>query len=324
MRRSRRRFWKSEHDADKNTAYATLYHVLVKFIKILAPFTPFVPEVIYQNLVRSVRPQAYESVHHTAWPIYDEAAMDANLLDQMELARQVASLGLAARNSAGLKVRQPLAKVLAYAGSKRSLDEEFVLIIKDELNVKGFDFVEQANQLVRYQIMPDNKLLGPRFGAAFPKVRAALLETDANAIAAEVQAGLNVTLEVDGKQVELAPEEILVQTHPLEGLAVAADKLMTVAVDSNVTPELRSEGLAREVVRRIQAMRKEAGFDISDRITTYYQASGEFAEVFQTWGDYIKAETLSTRLNAGEAPEGAYVEIHEVDGQELKLGVKRN
>jgi isoleucyl-tRNA synthetase len=324
VRRSRRRFWKSEHDADKNTAYATLYHVLVKFIKILAPFAPFVPEVIYQNLVRSVRPQAYESVHHTAWPIYDEAAMDANLLDQMELARQVASLGLAARNSAGLKVRQPLAKALAYAGSKRSLDEEFVLIIKDELNVKGFDFVEQANQVVRYQIMPDNKLLGPRFGAAFPMVRAALLETNANAIAAEVQAGLNVTLEVEGKQIELSPEEILVHTHPLEGLAVAADKLMTVAVDANVTPELRAEGLAREVVRRIQAMRKEAGFDISDRITTYYQASGEFAEVFQTWGDYIKAETLSTRLVEAEPPKGVYVETHEVDGEKLLLGVKRN
>ena len=122
VRRSRRRFWKSEHDADKNTAYATLYHVLVKFARLLAPFTPFVTEVIYQNLVRSVYPQAYESVHHTAWPKHDAAAVDADLLDQMDLARQVASLGLGARNSAGLKVRQPLAKVLAYAGGKRDLD----------------------------------------------------------------------------------------------------------------------------------------------------------------------------------------------------------
>ncbi len=324
VRRSRRRFWKSEHDADKNTAYATLYHVLVKFIKLLAPFTPFAPEAIYQNLVRSVRPEAYESVHHTAWPKHDETAIDAGLLEQMELARQVASLGLAARNGAGLKVRQPLSKALAYAGGKRTLGDEFVAIIQDELNVKGFDFVEQASQLVRYQIMPDNKLLGPRFGSEFPKVRAALLAADANAIAANVQAGLNSTIEVDRKQVELAPEEILLQTHPLEGLAVAADKQMTVAVDASVTPELRAEGLAREVVRRIQAMRKEAGFDIADRITTWYLAKGEFAEVFQTWGDYIKAETLSTKLESDEPLEGAYVETHEVDGLELKLGVKRN
>jgi isoleucyl-tRNA synthetase len=324
VRRSRRRFWKSEHDADKNTAYATLYHVLVKFIKILAPLTPFAPEAIYQNLVRSVRSGAYESVHHTAWPIYDETAIDVKLLDQMDLSRQVASLGLAARNSAGLKVRQPLAKALAYAGGKRSLDEEFVAIIKDELNVKGFEFVDQASQLVRYQIMPDNKLLGPRFGALFPKVRTALFAANAGEVTDSVQAGLKVTLEIDGKQLELAPEEILVQTHPLEGLAVAADKLMTVAVDAKVTPELRAEGLAREVVRRIQAMRKEAGFDIADRITTFYKAEGEFAEVFQTWGDYIKAETLTTKLEAGKLPEGAYTETHEVDGLEFRISIKRN
>jgi isoleucyl-tRNA synthetase len=324
VRRSRRRFWKSEHDADKNTAYATLYHVMVKFTKLLAPFTPFAPEAIYQNLVGSVSSVAYESVHHTAWPKYDESAIDAKLLDQMDLARQVASLGLAARNGAGLKVRQPLAKALAYAGGKRTLEEEYVSIIMDELNVKGFNFVEQASQLVRYQVLPDNKLLGPRFGAEFPKVRSALAAADTKSVVADVQAGLNVALEVDGKQVELAPEEILVQTHPLEGLAVAADKLMTVAVDANITPELRAEGLAREVVRRIQAMRKEAGFDIADRITTFYQARGEVTEVFRTWGGYIMSETLSTRLVGEEPPEGAYLETHEVDGQELRLGVKRN
>jgi len=324
IRRSRRRFWKSEHDADKNEAYATLYHVLVKFARLLAPLTPFVTEAIYQNLVRSVYLQAYESVHHTTWPVYDPAVIDQELLDGMQLARQVASLGLAARNSAGLKVRQPLARALAYAGGQRSLSDELVEIITDELNVKGFAFVEQASQLVRYQVLPDNKLLGPRFGASFPKVRQALQSADPNAVAASVQAGLLVSLEVDGQTVELAAQEILVQTHPAEGLAVAADKLVTVAVDAAVTPELRLEGLARELVRRIQAMRKDAGFDISDRITTCYQASGEFVEVFQVWSAYIQSETLSTRLVAGEAPAGAYTETHNIEGQELKLGVMRN
>jgi isoleucyl-tRNA synthetase len=242
----------------------------------------------------------------------------------MELARQVASLGLAARNSAGLKVRQPLARALAYAGGKRSLSEELVEIITDELNVKQFSLVEQASQLVRYQVLPDNKLLGPRFGASFPKVRLALQSADPNVVAASVQDGLPVSLEVDGQMVELSAQEILVQTHPAEGLAVAADKLVTVAVDAAITPELRAEGLAREVVRRIQAMRKEAGFDISDRITTFYQASGEFAEVFQAWSAYIQAETLSIRLVAGEAPARAYTEAHNIEGQELKLGVMRN
>lgn len=324
VRRSRRRYWKSEHDADKNTAYATLYHVMVKFARLLAPFTPFVTEEIYQNLVRSVYPQAYESVHHTAWPEQDAAAVDTTLLEQMELARQVASLGLGARNSAGLKVRQPLAKVLAYAGDKRALEEPFVAIIMDELNVKQFAFVEKASDLVGYRILPDNKVLGPRFGARFPQVRAALAAKDPGEVASMVGAGQSVSLDLSDGPVVLTPEEIQVLTQPLEGLAVASDKTMTVAVDAQLTPELRAEGLAREVVRRVQAMRKDAGFNIEDRITTYYQASGEMAQVLQTWSEYIKAETLSTGLLGGEGPEGAYRETHQVDGETLGLAVKRN
>ncbi len=324
MRRSRRRFWKSEHDEDKNTAYATLYHVMVKFIRLLAPFIPFVTETMYQNLVRSARPEAYESVHHTAWPLIDVPAINQDLLDQMALARQVASLGLSARNTAGLKVRQPLAKVLVHAAGKRRLTPEMVEIVTDELNVKALEFVDEAGALVEYNILPDNKLLGPRFGAQFPNVRAALATLDPAKIAASVAAGQTFTLDLDGETVELAPEELLIETRPAAGLAVAADKLATVAVDATLTPELKAEGLAREVVRRIQSMRKDAGFDIADRITTYYSAGEVLAAVFQTWGEYIQSETLTTELVGGEPPEGAYTETQRVDGQELVIGVKRN
>ncbi len=323
VRRSRRRFWKSEQDQDKRMAYATLYHVVVKLIRLLAPFIPFVTEAIYQNLVRSVRPTAYESVHHTSWPITDEKAVDSALEEQMGLARQIASLGLSARNSAGLKVRQPLAKVFAYAGKTKTLLPELVEIIKDELNVKAFEFVEKAEQLVTYQILPDNKLLGPKFGAQFPKVRAALAEMEASKVAALMQAGLSVPLNVDGQTVELEANEILVQTKPAEGLAVAFDKLVTVAIDTNVTPELRAEGLARELVRRIQAMRKEAGFNIEDRISTYYQADEALAEIFRTWGDYIKAETLTVNLLAETPPAESYQESHQIDQHKVLIGVKR-
>jgi isoleucyl-tRNA synthetase len=326
VRRSRRRFWKSEHDQDKDAAYATLYHVLVKLIKLLGPFIPFMTETIYQNLVRAVQPDAYESVHHTAWPQADPSTVDEPLLEQMALARQVASLGLSARNGAGLKVRQPLAKVMVYAGdaARRTLRDELVDIVTDELNVKAFEFVEDARQLVTYRILPDNKLLGPKFGARFPALRNALAAADPYKVAGSVAAGLPLSLEVDGEMVELAPEEILVSTQPAAGLAVAADKLATVAVDATVTPELRLEGLAREVVRRVQAMRKDAGFDIADRISTYYVASGELAQVFSAWGDYVKAETLTTNLVAAPPPEGAYTETHKLEGEELVVGVKRN
>jgi isoleucyl-tRNA synthetase len=325
VRRSRRRFWKSEQDTDKQTAYATLYHVLIKLGKLLAPFTPFVTEVMYQNLVRSVQPEAYESVHHCDWPQVDEAAIDGELLGQMALARRIASLGLGARGSANIKVRQPLAKAMAYVGDARAeLSDELVAIVADELNVKQFEFVAEEGALVSYRLLPDNKLLGPKFGSRFPKVRAALAAADPGTVVNRVRAGLSVTLEVDGGSVDLAPEEVLIQTQPAEGLAVAADKGVTVAVDAVITPELAAEGLAREVVRRVQTMRKDAGFNIEDRITTWYVAAGELADVMLAWGDYIRAETLSRDLVAGQPPADAYAETHKIEGASITLGVRRN
>ena len=321
VRRSRRRFWKSEADADKNAAYATLYHVLVKLARTLAPFTPFVSEVMYQNLVRGVCPAAHESVHHTRWPQVEAAQLDDSLLEQMALARRVASLGLSARSGANLKVRQPLSKVLVHAGQS-VLRPELVEIVEDELNVKAFEFVAEEGQLVRYKVLPDNKLLGPRFGARFPQLRQALAAADPAKVAACARAGMPYPLELDGETVELSPAEVLVSTEPAPGLAVAADKYTTVAIDSTLTPELRREGQARELVRRIQDMRKKAGFNIEDRISTWYQAEGELAEVFTAWGAYIAAETLTTRLEAGAAPQGTYTENHEIDGEDVLISVK--
>lgn len=326
VRRSRRRFWKSEHDADKNEAYATLYHVLVKLTRLLAPFTPFVTETMYQNLVRGVREDARESVHHTRWPVVDGAVIDNRLLDEMALARLAASLGLAARSSANLKVRQPLAKAMMYAGGGKTLSPELVEIVMDELNVKAFTFVEEAGRLVNYRVLPDNKLLGPKFGQLFPKVRAALTSLDASAVSAAVLAGEPVKVDVDGQTVELAPNEVLVQTSPVEGLAVATDKGISVAVDATLTPELRAEGLAREIVRRVQDMRKKAGFNIEDRIRTYYQVAAPsdlMRDVLASWTDYLRAETLTIELANSQPPEGAYVEEHQVDGETITLGVKR-
>ncbi len=327
VRRSRRRFWKSEHDSDKNAAYATLYHVLVKLARVLAPFTPFVTESMYQNLVRCVRQDAYESVHETRWPQVDVQAMDATLLEQMALARQVASLGLAARSANNLKVRQPLGKAMAYAGGGKTLQPELVEIVTDELNVKEFTFVEEAGKLVNYRVLPDNKQLGPRFGSLFPKVRAVLAAQDAAKVAAAVQAGVSLTLEVDGQTVELAPTDVVVQTMPVEGLAVATDKGISVAIDATLTPELKAEGLAREIVRRVQDMRKKAGFNIEDRITTYYQVEGPselLQNVLANWTDYLCAETLTTQLVNGAPPDGAYTEDQQVEGDTLKLAVQRN
>jgi len=331
VRRSRRRFWKSEHDQDKNAAYATLYHVLVKMARLMAPFTPFVTEQIYQNLVRGARDGAHASIHHTRWPKVETRPGDESLLEQMGMARQVASLGLGARSAANLKVRQPLGKVMVFAGSGRGqnslrgLAQEMVDIITDELNVKAFEYVEDEGRLVNYRILPDNKILGPKHGGLFPKIRAALAAENPLSVAARVQAGEAVMVSVEGTAVELQASEIVVQTSPREGLAVAFDKGVTVAIDANLTPELRAEGAAREIVRRIQDMRKKAGFQIEDRIRASYQLPAESAlrAVFQGWAGYLCAETLAVEIGEQAAPQGAYVETQEIEGEQVTLAVVR-
>jgi isoleucyl-tRNA synthetase len=280
---------------------------------------------MYQNLVRNVFPDAYESVNHTDWPEADENAIDEDLVYQMDLARRVASLGLSARSNAGLKVRQPLSKVLAHVSEgSAELSDELVAIVADELNVKGMEFVAEADELIRYKVLPNNKLLGPKFGADFPKVRAALAALDPADVAAQVTAETPIHFEVDGLSISLSPEEVLVSTEGAEGMSVAADKMVTVAIDTVLTPALKAEGLAREIVRRIQAQRKNADFNIEDRITTWYLAPEDWIEVFEIWGEYIQAETLTTKLVAGEPPEDAFVEKHKVEGQEFTIGVKQN
>ncbi len=298
VRRSRRRFWKSEHDADKNAAYATLYHVLVKLAGLLAPFTPFVTEVMYQNLVRGVRSGAYDSVHHCRWPEVDAAALDEGITGQMTLARTVASLGLGARSSANIKVRQPLAKAFVHAGGWSGiLGDEVGDIIKDELNVKELEFVEQEDALVRYRLTADPRKLGPRLGALFPRVRAALAQVDVAAVVRATRAGESVTLDVDGQEVAVAPDEVTIHTESPEGLAVASDHGITVAIDAVITPELRDEGLVRDLVRYVQTLRKDVDYALDQRITVgLFGLSAEARQAVERYQGYLVAETLATAV----------------------------
>jgi isoleucyl-tRNA synthetase len=334
VRRSRRRFWKSEHDSDKDAAYATLYQVLTTLIRLLAPFTPFATEVMYQNLVRGVDPTAPESVHHCAWPEAAEAAIDQALLEQMDLARRIASLGLGARGSANIKVRQPLAKVLVHVSELANqrmgdLSTELSAIVVDELNVKSLEFVPEAGQLVTYKVLPNLKLLGPKLGKQLAAVRQAIEAANPAELVAKIQAGDTVTLSEDVKVViesqpiELKPEELVIQTQPAEGLAVAADKVITVGIDVVITDALADEGLARELVRRVQNMRKDAGFDIADKIVIYYQAEGAVHRVFKAWAETIQAETLAMEIDHQLIPEAAFQRKEKVDGLDVMLGVQR-
>jgi isoleucyl-tRNA synthetase len=329
VRRSRRRFWakagaSEASDVDKNAAYSTLYHVLVTLSKLLAPFTPFVTEVMYQNLVRSVKIDAPQSVHHCDWPEADAAALaeSRELLEQMELARQVVTLGHAARAQSNVKVRQPLSKVVVFAPGRGDDLMAMRDLVVDELNVKALEVAQEAGELVGYRLLPVNKILGPKYGKLFPKIRAALSAVeDPAAAATALEAGDSLAVNVEGQSIELDPGEVLVQTEARAGLAVLSEGGVTVAMDTELTPELLSEGLAREVVRRVQTLRKEADFQLDDRIITTYETDAELTAVIVDWAGYIKTETLSDELVPAPPRSNGHSDNYEVEGHPLTLGV---
>jgi isoleucyl-tRNA synthetase len=251
--------------------------------------------------------------------------VDDALLEQMSLARRIASLGLSARGNANIKLRQPLARVFAFVGGAKSeLNDDLVNIVVDELNVKALEFAQEEGTLVKYRVLPDNKTLGPKFGARFPQVRAALSELPPSDVARRVNAGQPVVLNVDGETIELAPNEVLVQTQPAAGFAVASDEGLTVAVDTTLTPELQAEGLAREFVRQVQTMRKDAQFNIEDRIVTQVESdSTKVREMLDKFGDYVRRETLSTELAEGALTGDFYSTEAKLDGEKARIGIKR-
>ncbi len=318
VRRSRRRFWKSVGDSDKQAAYLTLYEVLVTFAKLLAPMLPFVTEALYQNLVRSVDDSAPESIHHCAYPTADEATIDHELLNDVAISRAAVALGHSIRSSSSVKVRQPLGKaIVVVTHDQRDSVERTKDIIADELNVKSVELAENEADFVTYKLLPDNKKLGPKFGQKFPQVRAALQSADGFAVAHAVRSGQSVTL----GEFTLAPDEILVTPQPREGFAIASEGGVVVALDTHITPELKSEGQAREVVRRVQDLRKQAGFEISDHIELTYQADSDVKAAIEQWATYIQSETLADSMTEGE-PQGA-VDEGEIDGIRVKLGVMK-
>jgi len=323
VRRSRRRFWKSEADADKAAAYATLYHVMVTLSKLLAPFIPFTAEAMYQNLVRSVDAAAPASVHHLFYPTADAAALDRRLLDKMRLAIDTAAVGRSARNVSG-KLRQPLAAAKVFVGSAQQRQDlaELADVLAEEINVKVIEIVTEVGELVNFKLLPNNRALGPKLGPLFPAVREALAQLDPAVAAAALQAGQPLELRVNGQVVSLSGEDVVVQTESRGGLAVASEKGVTVAVDPHLTPELVQEGYARDLVRTINDMRKNAGLDISDRIALAYEAEGDVAAAVVAFADTIKQETLATQLSAGML-DNSYRQEVEVGGSRVALALRK-
>jgi isoleucyl-tRNA synthetase len=326
-RLSRRRIWEDDPDA-----LGTMYHCLVTLSHLLAPMMPYLAEEMYQNLVRGVdaRARVADSVHLSRWPVVDEALIDEALSADMALARRVTSLGHAARQLAGLKVRQPLARVVirTMQPEEREVLARLQVYVLDELNVKALAFVDAPDDLVHVEVHPLSKRLGPRLRDRFPPLRQALSEMDQAALAARFRAGETVTVEVEGQAHPVGPEDVELRTCPREGYSVAEDGGYVVAVTTELTPELLAEGRARDLVRQVQQLRKDAGLAVSDRIVTYLGDVPPVRSVLERFGDYLRSETLTVDLRV--VPVGQWDRVvdglssiaFELDGQEVRVALE--
>ena len=322
VRRGRDRYWGSEMTADKIAAYQTLYTVLVTMSKLTAPFTPFMAESIYQNLVRKVDADAPESVHLCLFPVCDETMIDAELEKDMEVVLKAVNLGRAARNSANLKIRQPLSTM--YIKSELQLPEEMCALIEDELNVKDVQFVTDARAFTTYQIKPQMRTLGPRYGKLLGKIGQHLAAADGNEVVDELNAGRNYEFDLEGTHVSLAREDMLIAPIQKPGYVAQNEGEFTVVLDANITEALKREGYLREVISKVQTMRKEAGFEVIDRITVYVSGSKLIEEIVSGDEAALKDGVLATSVALSAAPEDAYSKEWDLNGEKAVLGVRKN
>ncbi|MDE2715641.1 MAG: isoleucine--tRNA ligase [Chloroflexota bacterium] len=316
VRRSRRRFWKSEVDTDKVAAFATLHECLTTLVKLMAPFVPFVTEEIYQNIGRNGE---RESVHLEDWPVADESLIDTRLDDATRLAMRLSSLGRAARSKAGIKVRQPVASVAfkLRTDAERELLEQVSPQVRDELNTKEISVLDDVSTVANLEIKPNFQLLGPKYERDVGRVAGAISKAEPSEVFRKVSANRQVTL----GDYTLEPDEIVVSATDKQGYSVIAEQGYSAAVTTELTADLELEGRARELVHQVQNMRRDAGFDIADRITTYYTGDTGIDEVIAAHGGYIRQETLSDDLVRSAPPEEAHAESHRINGMEADLGV---
>ncbi len=324
VRRSRRRFWKGEDDQDKKAAHSTLYECLVTVTKLTAPFTPFIAEALYQNLVVNVSKGAPVSVHLADWPEHREELIDRDLSERMSAARRVVGLGRAARNAAAIKTRQPLREVVVVdeapdgKGSSRVREavESLKEIVLDELNVKELAF-GKAEDVVAYDLKPNLGIVGPKYGRLVPGLRAALAEA-ASEVGARAAAGESISVDVEGEEITLSPEELLVEPGQREGYALEREGGLSVALRTGLDAGLVDEGLVRELVHRVQNLRREKGFEIEESISVDLFGNPRVSSLLEGhWGDYFKSEVLAKELSVGTGAPGDDSQRVTVDGEVL-------
>lgn len=318
VRRSRDRFWAKETDQNKINAYMTLYTVLTTVIKLAAPMIPFMTEAIYQNLVLNSEKDAPESVHLCAYPVANEVFIDSELEKTMDLVLKAVVLGRAARNEANIKNRQPIA--LMYVKAPFELNEFYTKIVEEELNVKKVEFKDNMDEYLNYEIKPQFKVLGPKYGKQMKEIAAALAKVDGQKAKVELEATKTLKLELSSGEITLVPEDLDVKMTQTEGFAAQRDGDVTIAISTVLTDELIEEGFVREIISKVQTMRKENGFEVTDRITIFAQGNEKIAKLMQDNAETIKKITLADELVYDKLD--GFTKEWNINGEKVTLGVK--
>ena len=318
VRRSRDRFWAKETDQNKINAYMTLYTVLTTVIKLAAPMIPFMTEAIYQNLVLNSEKDAPESVHLCAYPVANEVFIDSELEKTMDLVLKAVVLGRAARNEANIKNRQPIA--LMYVKAPFELNEFYTKIVEEELNVKKVEFKDNMDEYLNYEIKPQFKVLGPKYGKQMKEIAAALAKVDGQRAKVELEATKTLKLELSSGEITLVPEDLDVKMTQTEGFAAQRDGDVTIAISTVLTDELIEEGFVREIISKVQTMRKENGFEVTDRITIFAQGNEKIAKLMQDNAETIKKITLADELVYDKLD--GFTKEWNINGEKVTLGVK--
>ena len=319
VRRSRERFWAKGMEQDKINAYMTLYTALVTMAKTAAPMVPFMTEDIYQNLVRSIDKDAPESIHLCDFPTVKEEWIDEKLEADMDEVLKIVVLGRAARNTANIKNRQPIARMFVKADHE--LSEFYQEIIEDELNVKTVEFTDDVRAFTSYTFKPQLKTVGPKYGKQLGSIRQVLSSVDGNEAMDTLNEKGALTFEFDGTEVVLTADDLLIDMAQKEGFVTEKDNYVTVVLDTNLTPELIEEGFVREIVSKIQTMRKEAGFEVMDHIRVFQDENDKIAELLKTHGDEIKGEVMADSISLGQM--GGYAKEWNINGEKVMLGVEK-
>ena len=319
VRRSRERFWAKGMEQDKINAYMTLYHALVTIAKTAAPMIPFMTEDMYQNLVRSVDKDAAESIHLCDFPTVNEAWIDKDLEADMKELLEIVVLGRACRNTANIKNRQPIGTM--YVKAEKKMGEFYTDIIADELNVKEVKFADDVESFISYSFKPQLRTVGPKYGKLLGGIKQALTDIDGTAAMNELRTNGVLKLDINGNDVELTEEDLLIETAQTEGYVSESDGEISVVLDTNLTPELIEEGFVREIISKIQTMRKEAGFEVMDKIVVYAHGNDKIQEVMKAHEDEIKSEVLADEMVLGETD--GYVKEWNINKEAVTMGVKK-